>query len=197
MTLVVGQPVPPALAAAPVLDAHGVPRPLATTWAERDAAVIFVRHFACAGCSRHVAELRPRLEELGALDVAVVLVGNGTPDQLAAFVEREQLAGYPIAPFTDPTLAAYRAAGLDRSIIGTMGPRALANLAALWLRGHPNRRTRGDILQQGGTLYVTRAGVLAFYHRSARVGDNARVVDIVDVALAARASDELAAEAAP
>ena len=50
----------------------------------------------------------------------------------------------------------------------------------------------GDIAQQGGTLYVTRAGVLAYLHRSRRIGDNARVVDVVDVALAARAAERLA-----
>lgn len=195
--LAVGQPVPSALADASVLDVHATAHALRECWADHDAALIFVRHFACAGCSRHVAELRPRIEELIALGVALALVGNGTPDQLAGFVEREQLAGFPIATYTDPTLAAYRAAGLDRSIVGTMGPRALANLAALWLRGHPNRRTQGDILQQGGTLYITRAGVLAFIHRSARVGDHAPVTAIVDVALAARATDALAAGVAP
>jgi hypothetical protein len=190
--LVLGQPVPAALAEARVLDARGDARPLATCWAERDAVLVFVRHFACAGCSEHVAELRPRLAELVALETRVALIGNGTPAHLAAFVERQQLADHPLDVFTDPTLAAYRAAELDRSWVGTMGPRALARLARLAVTGHLNGRTRGDLLQQGGALYVTRAGVLAFHHRSARVGDNARVIDVVDVALSARAAEGVA-----
>lgn len=186
--LVVGQPVPRALAEASILDAAGQGRALATAWAERDAVVIFVRHFGCAGCAEHVAELRPRLDELGALGVATALVGNGSPAQLAAFREREKLDGHALETFTDPTLAAYRAAGLERSLAGAIGPRALGNLAALMSRGHANGKTRGDLRQQGGTLYVRRGGELAFHHASARVGDHARVASVVQIALAARAA---------
>jgi peroxiredoxin len=192
VSLALGQPVPADLAGASVLDATGEARPLSTRWAEEDAVLVFVRHFGCAGCSEHVAALRPRFAELAALGAPVSLIGNGTPDQLAGFVERQALDGHPMTVFTDPTLAAYRAAGLERSWLGTAGPRAALALAALALRGHPNRRIHGDVAQQGGTLYVTRAGALAFYHRSARIGDNARVAAVVDVALAARAAERLA-----
>jgi len=185
--------VPVALAEASVVDAGGAARPLARCWATRDAVVVFVRHFACAGCSEHVAELRPRLEELAALDCNTVLVGNGSPDQLAAFTERQRLADHPIELLTDPTRAAYRAADLERTWSGTVGPRALVGLAGRVLRGHANGMPRGDLLQQGGTLYVTRAGVVTFHHRSARLGDHARVVDVVAVALAARAEAAVAA----
>ena len=190
--LAVDQSVPAELANANIHDATGAIVPLATCWATRDALLVFVRHFGCRGCSEHVGALRPRLDELTALDVRVALIGNGNADQLAAFVDREQLAGYAIDVFTDPSLAAYRAAGLDRTWMGTIGPRAVAGIVGLALRGYTNRGIGGDVAQQGGTLYVTRAGVLAYYHRSARIGDNAPVVDVVDVALAVRAGEELA-----
>ena len=188
----IGGPVPAALAEAAVLDARGTPRPLATCWAERDAVLVFVRHFGCRGCSEHVSQLRPRLEELAALDTGVWLIGNGTPDQLAAFVERQQLAGHAVEVLTDPTGAAYRAAGLERSWAGTIGPRALARIVGLAARGFANTGVHGDLAQQGGTLYVTRAGELRFHHRSSRIGDNARVVEVVDIALVARAAERLA-----
>ena len=188
MTMVVGQPVPPNLGAARVVTADNKVRSLGESWASRDAIVIFVRHFACAGCSAHVAELRPRLEEIAKLGVASVLVGNGTPDQLAAFAEREQLAGYPVELVTDPSRAAYLAADLERSWLGTVGPRAVVNIVGLMARGYRNGRPQGDLNQQGGTLYVTRGGVLAFYHHSARLGDNASVTDVVEVALARTAT---------
>ena len=181
--------VPEALAQARVLAADGEGHVLGEAWTDTDAIVIFVRHFACAGCSEHLAELRPRLAELAALGVRVVVVGNGTPDQLAAFVAAQQLAGYPVEVVTDPTLAAYRAAGLDRSRLGTVGPRALAALGLLALRGHSNGRVCGDLWQQGGTLYVRRGGELAFVHRSARIGDHAAVAEVVELALAARATE--------
>ncbi|MFN0245706.1 MAG: AhpC/TSA family protein [Kofleriaceae bacterium] len=184
MTMVVGQPVPPNLGAARVVTAANKVRSLGESWAERDAVVIFVRHFACAGCSAHVADLRPRLEEIAGLEVTCVLVGNGTPDQLAGFTEREKLDGYPIELVTDPSRAAYLAADLERSWIGTTGPRAAANFVGLLARGYRNGRPQGDLNQQGGTLYVTREGVLGFYHHSARLGDNASVTDVVDIALA-------------
>jgi len=190
VTLAVGQPVPRALADAEVRDPAGEAHRLAEAWRERDAVVVFVRHFACAGCAEHVAALRPRLAELAALGVGVTIVGNGTPPQLAAFVEREQLAD--VTCVTDPSLAAYRAAGLVRSAWGTFGPRALAEHVRLGVRGYASGRARGDHLQQGGTLYVTRAGALAYHERQRRVGDRAPVGDVVDVALAQRA---LAAEA--
>jgi len=107
---------------------------------------------------------------------------------LAAFIEREQLAGHPIELFTDPTREAYLAADLERSWLGVLGPRALGNLASLALRGYPNARAQGDAAQQGGTLYVERGGRLALYHRAARIGDHARTSDVVAVALAARAA---------
>jgi peroxiredoxin len=172
------------LADAVVLDASGTQVVLGDAWRDRDAILIFVRHFACAGCSDHVAELRPRLAELDQLGVNVVLIGSGTAEQLATFVAEQQLAGHPIQLFTDPTLAVYRAAELGRSWSGTIGPRALGNLAGLILRGHSNGRACGDLLQQGGTMYVRRGGEVAFVHRSQRLGDHAPISEVVQIALA-------------
>jgi hypothetical protein len=175
----VAEPIRAALADAIVRDAAGGEHRLGDMWATRDALVIFVRHFACAGCAEHVAALRPRLAELAQLDVNVVVVGSGTPDHLAGFIEREG-----IAAFTDPTLAAYRAAELVRSRWSTYGPRALVQLARAIMRGFSNGRPQGDPIQQGGTLYIARGGELCFYDRAEATGDHAALGDVVDVALA-------------
>jgi AhpC/TSA antioxidant enzyme len=171
-----------ALADAIVRDEAGCEHRLGDAWAARDALVIFVRHFACAGCAEHVAALRPRLAELERLDVAVLVVGSGTPDQLAGFVDREG-----ITAFTDPSLAAYRAAELVRSRWSTYGPRALVQLARAIVRGFRNGRPQGDPIQQGGTLYIARGGELCFHDRAKATGDHASLGDVVDVALARRA----------
>lgn len=184
-----GGAVPAALADAVVLDAAGGAHRLGDAWAERDALIVLVRHFACAGCGAHVAALRPRLPELAALDVGVTLIGSGSPAQLAAFVEREALASHPIELRTDPTRATYAAAGLARSRWGTAGPRAVAALLALGLRGHRNGRPQGDLWQQGGTLYVARGGALVFRHAAAHLGDHAELGDLLDVALRRRAEE--------
>ena len=185
VTVAVGLPVPEALADATVRDAAGAPYRLGDAWAARDALVIFVRHFACAGCAAHVAELRPYLDDLAALDVDAIVVGSGTPDQLAGFLEREQLA----RGFTAPDLAAFRAADLVRSRWSTYGPRAIAGVVGALLRGFRNGLPAGDPIQQGGTLYVARGGELCFYDRGEHTGDHAPLADVVDVALARRAME--------
>lgn len=183
----VGQRVPAVLAAVEVVDPDGEPRALATAWRERDVVLVCVRHFACIGCAEQLAVLRPRLGELERLAVDVVIVGSGSPAQLAAFVEREQLARPHVHCFTDPSLATYRAAGFVRSWWATFGPRALAQTVRAFLHGHRNGRAQGDLHQQGGTIYLRRGGEVALYHRAASLGDHARVADVVDIALAARA----------
>jgi peroxiredoxin len=185
----VGEHVPSALDAAEVLDVRGQPHRLARTWSERDVVLVCVRHFACIGCAEHLDLLRPRLADLERLGIDVIIVGSGSASQLEAFVEREHLARPGVHCFTDPSLAVYRAAGFVRSRWATFGPRALGQAARAWLRGHRNGRAEGDLLQQGGTLYVRRGGKVAFYHRADSLGDHAPIADVVDVALAARAME--------
>jgi peroxiredoxin len=189
--LVVGKPVPDQLAAAAVFDASGRAQRLDATWRDRDIVLVCVRHFACIGCAEQVTALRPRLGELAVLNVDVVIVGSGTPEHLARFVEREDLARPNVHGFTDPSLEVYRAAGFVRSVWGTFGPTALVQAARAWLHGHRNGRPQGDLYQQGGALYVTRAGTLAFYHRATTLGDHVRLGDVVDVALAQRVLEEV------
>ena len=192
MTIAVGQPVARNLADAEVIDAAGNGHRLCSAWTTRDAVVVFVRHFACAGCAAHVAALLPRFDELATLDVGVAIVGCGSPGQLAAFVDREDLARPFGTFFTDSTLVSYRAAGFARSAWGTYGPIAIGQLVRARIQGHRNGRAQGDLLQQGGTLYVTRSGVIAFYHRETSLGDHARLGDVVDIALTQRAIEAAA-----
>ncbi|MEO7095214.1 MAG: peroxiredoxin-like family protein [Polyangiales bacterium] len=187
MTPVVGRSIPDALGAAEVIDSEGHPHALATRWAASDALLVFVRHFACVGCAEHLAALRPRIDEITRLGVTATIIGSGSADQLAAFIEREDLASHDVACLTDPARAAYRAAGFQRSVWGTFGPIALGQVIRGYTHGFRNGRPEGDLHQQGGTLYVRRDGTLAFYHRAHHLGDHAKLVDVVDLALAERA----------
>ena len=108
-----GQQVPNVLAACAVITTHGT-RTLGDSWATRDCVLVCIRHFACIGCAEQVTALRPRLHELARLDVAVVICGSGSADQLAGFVEREQLDRTDVECVTDPTLGVYRAVGFQR-----------------------------------------------------------------------------------
>ncbi|HEY0250389.1 MAG TPA: AhpC/TSA family protein, partial [Kofleriaceae bacterium] len=98
-------------------------------------------------------------------------------------------AGYAVKVMTDPSLAAYRNAALQRGVMGVVGPRAIGKLAVLLARGYATGRACGDLYQQGGTMYVKRGGAIAFEHHSEHIGDNASIEDVVALALAARATD--------
>jgi hypothetical protein len=182
----IGAPVSPALAAARVLDDRGAPLLLAERWRERDAVIVFIRHFACIGCSEHLSELLPRVAELDALGAPVVIVGSGSALQLVAFVERNGLQSHPVTTYTDPTLAAYTAAGFHRSKLGVLGPRAVWQLFRALGRGHTGGAPEGDVYQQGGTLYIGASGDVLYYHRAASLGDHAPSVDLVELALRRR-----------
>ena len=145
--------------------------------------LVFLRHFGCISCSHHVTELAPRLDELHALGVRTLFIGNGTPNFIEGFVERFSLADKPVEITTDPTLESFAAAGLVRSAWATFGPQAIWDALRAWGAGHTNEPTEGDDLQQGGTLLVDERGVVVWYHRNQSLLRHAATVDVVEAAL--------------
>ena len=181
--LEIGAPVPSALAEAVVLGADGSGSPLAERWRDRAALIVFLRHFGCIGCTHQVTELSQRLAELERLGVGTTLVGNGAPHYIAGFVERHLLSDKPVELVTDPTLAAFAAAGLVRSIWGVIGPRGIRDILRAAAAGHRQQGLAGDGSQQGGALLVDRGGTLRLYHRNRSLGDFAPHTALVDAAL--------------
>jgi AhpC/TSA antioxidant enzyme len=179
----VGEPVPPELARARVMDRAGKERPLGESWANGPCLAVFLRHFGCIGCSEHVTALAPRLLEIAELGVGTVMVGSGAPDFIDGFVERQALGDKKVTILTDPSLIAFRAAGLERSRWGTFGPHALVDFGRALLDGHRHAGLLGDATQQGGTMLVDRGGVVRFLHRAAHLGDHPDPADVVDAVL--------------
>jgi hypothetical protein len=103
---------------------------------------------------------------------------------IEGFVEREKLAGEPVTIVTDPSLKAFEAAELERSILATIGPGAIRGAMRARKAGYRQKRIEGDHLQQGGILLLDKAGGAAFYHRNGNLGDHA---DPAEVIAAARA----------
>jgi hypothetical protein len=178
-----GSPVPREVEEACVLDSGGAKLPVAGFWAKGPSLVLLLRHFGCVGCAEQVTELRPRLDELARAGVRTVLVGNGTTEQMAAFVERHALEGCRVEVTTDPGLGLYAALGLRRSIWATLGPRALLDQARALAHGHPHRRIEGDPTQQGGALLIDRRGVVRLVHANRSLGDHVPTSDLVEAAL--------------
>lgn len=178
-----GRAAPPDLADATVLDRTGQRRRLGSCWESAPCVVVMLRHFGCIGCDRTVTELAPRLAELHAAGARTVLVGNGPPEALDAFVERHALGDAHVEVFTNPTLAVFRAAGLGRSAWATYGPRSMVDYVRGMGAGFLPRRVAGDVLQQGGALVVDAGGRVVFHHVAKSLGDHADASDLVDAVL--------------
>lgn len=143
--------------------------------------LVFLRHFACIACTEHVAALSPRLQELDRMGVRVVFVGNGAPNFIEGFIERNGLdPAFEVV--TDPSLAVFRLADMERSRQSTYGPRAIFNAGRAMLRGFRQTAIEGDVLQQGGVIVVGRGGKVAYVHRDRTLGDHAPTADIIDAA---------------
>src|SRR5262252_3831861 len=108
MAIAVGETAPRALADATVLDRASREIQLGSFWAQMPCVVVFLRHFGCIGCAEQVTELAPRLDELREAGVRTILVGNGAPQMIDAFIERHALADKACAIVTDPSLGAFR-----------------------------------------------------------------------------------------
>ncbi len=178
----VDQPLPKDLAEAPLVAADGAARPLCELVAARPTLVVFLRHFGCIGCAEQVHEILPRLGELEALGVAVLLIGSGPPEHIDAWVMRNDLGDKHARVVTDLSLTAHRAAGLTRSFIATYGPRAVVEFVRALSRGHRPRPTDGDLFQQGGAFLIAD-GQIVWAQTNRSLGDHADPSDAVEAAL--------------
>jgi peroxiredoxin len=176
----VGKRVPYDVSNARVLDASGAEVRVGSFWDRAACLLVLLRHFGCVGCAVQVRELAPRLFEMSRAGARVVLVGNGSVEQRAAFVARSAFEGAPALLVTDPSLRLYGALGLVRSAWATLRPRSLFEEARALAKGHPYRTPEGDLMQQGGALLVDRAGVVRLFHRSRSVGGHPPASDLVD-----------------
>lgn len=107
---------------------------------------------------------------LQATGAAVIVIGNGGPSFIEDFRATTAFDG---AIYTDPSLAAYEAAQLERGIGTFLKVGAVTSTLGALRRGARQGRTRGDNLQQGGVVAVDRDGRVIYHHVSKFPGDNA------------------------
>lgn len=155
------------------------------------ALLVLLRHYGCIGCEELLTSLKPHLSLFSALNIRVVLIGNGSVEQLQAFQERMHLRpSADLSVLTDPELKAYRALELKRSFWAAAGAGAwLGELQAMG-RGFRRGSIQGDALQQGGLLLLDDAGGVRFEHRSETQTDH------VDWGVLLAAANRLGAEQA-
>jgi peroxiredoxin len=181
-----GEPLPAALRDATVVAPDGERVRFEEIAGGRPALVLFLREFGCIACAEQVHEIAPRLAEIAAQGVRVVLVGNGPYERAGAFLEHHGLADKSVELFTDPSLAVYRAAGLRRSAWATHGPFAFRDFMRALGHGHRPGRIEGDLRQQGGAILIDEAGVVVWAHENESLGDHPDPADLVDAVLALR-----------
>ena len=142
-------------------------------------ALVFIRHFGCLGCSVHMADLAPRLEEMKKLGLEVVLVGNGAPNFIEGFIERFRLDEKLVTITTDPSLKTHQAAQLKRSFWATLGPKGIVDQLRALLGGHRQNHIQGDNWQQGGAILLDGDGRVVYYHQNESVSDHASTSELV------------------
>jgi hypothetical protein len=126
-----------------------------------------------------VAELRPHVDELRRIGVEPCVIGSGTPAEARAFQQRLEAETLPI--LVDEELTSYTAAGLKRSVTGTLSPKS-------WLKGakamiaHPQKKTAGDPWQLGGAMIVRSDGEVTWRFASGHSGDHPAIATLLDEA---------------
>jgi hypothetical protein len=123
-----------------------------------------------------VVQLHRSEGELREAGADLYVIGNGAPMFIAGFRETTGFQG-PI--YTDPSLAVYQAAELERGLWKTVNVRGLAASVGALRRGFRQGRTQGDATQQGGVVVVAPGGSIIYHHISRYPGDNAAPADIV------------------
>lgn len=150
----------------------------ANTAASRAVLLGWLRHYGCTLCKKQAADWRdlaPRLRECG--DVALVLVGNGTPQQARDFVDEMHWQG---DMFTDPSRTAYQALQFRKKIGDTFNLPALKKVIGSFGEGNKQTLSRlpTDAFQQGGAILVDRNGFVKLFHADAFAGDHIDVEEL-------------------
>jgi hypothetical protein len=120
--------------------------------------------------------LRDAAQELEAAGLSIVVVGNGKPWQAKKF--RDTLA-LPFPLYVDPSMEAYRVAGLKRGAFKTLGPFNIAATLRALKAGFVQHRTQGDPWQQGGAFVITPAGDVPFAKINEIAADSVMIEELV------------------
>jgi hypothetical protein len=103
---------------------------------------------------------------------------------IEGFIEREKLADRKVTIVTDPSLKAFQAADLERSLMSTVGPKAIRAAMRARKAGFRQVAVEGDKLQQGGIILIDKEGRLGFHFANPSLGVHADPDEIVKAARA-------------
>ena len=110
-----------------------------------------------------MAQLRPYYDQLKALNTDVVVVSFETGYWLQVWLAETES---PFQLLLDPERMAYRAFGLEQSLIHSWGLKNLWYYAWARLKGRHTHHTGGDTTQLGGDFIVDTTGIIRLAYRS-------------------------------
>jgi peroxiredoxin len=132
-------------------------------------------------CREHAVQLhrdRQKFEDAG---VGLVLIGQGTPEDAAAFREQH---GIDLPILADRRRETYRQAGTKVATVGELfGPAVVARGVKAVVQNRVFQgRTRGHPSQLGGVAIVTPDGVVAWNHLAQNASDNPPNEEVLEAA---------------
>ena len=123
-----------------------------------------------------MAQLCQHAAEIESLNARIVVVSFGHAYQARAWLEETRA---PFLLLLDRERAAYRAYGLDYSLVRSWGVSVWWRYAQLLLAGHKWRGIQGDSGQLGGDFVVDTAGVIQLAYRSRDPADRPPVSELL------------------
>ena len=127
-------------------------------------------------CREQVAQLRDVLQEIRDAGAELVVLGNGTVEHAAWFVNEMNLTS-PVV--TDPSREAYAAVGAKRSPWGVLDPRVFFKALGVMSRGYRQQTMKGDALQLGGVFVIDSNGAVPYARLSGFAGDHPAPAEVV------------------
>ena len=133
--------------------------------AGRAGIMVLVRHYGCIFCRQRIAELVEQANARPALDLAIMVVGNGTSTMAADFVNTHQIT---VPVYTDPSRKIYKALGMKR-MFGINWTSIKQGIAA-YKDGHRQTAVQGDVWQQGGIAVFNASGDITYVFADEEAG---------------------------
>ena len=125
-----------------------------------------------------MAQLRQHTSDLEALKTNVVIISFGSLYNLQLWKQETQ------SQFTlllDPERDAYRAYGLERSMLRSWGLNTFLTYSRLMLSGRKWRGIQGDSGQLGGDFIVNANGIIRLAYYSRDPSDRPSVSHLLDI----------------
>ena len=125
-----------------------------------------------------MAQLRQHTSDLEALKTNVVIISFGSPYNLQLW-EKETQSQFTL--LLDPERDAYRAYGLERSMLRSWGLNTFLTYSRLMLSGRKWRGIQGDSGQLGGDFIINANGIIRLAYYSRDPSDRPSVSHLLDI----------------